>query len=175
MKSCEIDDYLIGDVLLEDLIMFDKEILKDVYGDDIIIHFWNKKGKNERKIELTMDLQELSPELRNIFCGDKLRVVTYQRIIEHSDYVYEVHHRVKLKILGAEFIKVRPHFILKRNDGKTTFSAKVEVHAIFPHPLNTIIEKYIIDSAREELKRYVHAIKKILPEISRLNDINQFL
>lgn len=139
----------------------DPRVLSIVHGEDLDLGPW--RG-GVRRLAFSMNASSavpVPPEVRRIVCGDRMRTSVRQKVVRSTDDVHEVQSRVRLHVLGAELLKIRPKFALTRvlspasSVGEIEFSASVEVHAVFPSPLNRVIEAFMIAQSRHELEKYV--------------------
>jgi hypothetical protein len=159
MKFCELNDVDLGNLTIDQAvgITYADDVLKEVHGESLRIHRWHK---SQRKLEMQMELHGVPNELKKILGGDKMRATVRQKVTHTSDTLHEVHNGVRLHILGAELVKIRPRFQLRRMDDRTFFSAKVVVHAVFPPPLNHIAEHFMVQNASRDIHHYAAAIQK---------------
>lgn len=138
--------------------VFAPDTLRKVHGDDMEISEW-KNG--QRKLHMHFKGLQIPEQVRKCLSGGSDPRVTVKQVIEKSDPdEHRVRNRVRLHLLGQEFIKVRPRFSLTSMLNITRFTASVEVHAIFPPPLNGIVEAFMIEESQKDILKYIEAIEE---------------
>lgn len=135
--------------------IYNESVLKNVHGDDYIATPWHK---DKRKLQYSIIVDgAVPPEISRLVCGgDKMRVTTIQSKCISGDSL-ELKNRVRLHCLGAELVKIKPTFRLfkKPNEQGVFFSARIEHHAIFPAPLNHIIERFMCAQSEKHMNHYL--------------------
>ena len=130
----------------------------DVYGVTARIDPWKKCGMR-RRIHLSIS----RPDGIEAFLKDAGRTVCAtltQRIIKLPEST-EVRGSVRLHILGAEFIKIRPKTTVESTEGGgALLRTTVEMHAVFPPPFARIVEDIMANKASEELQRFVQSVRR---------------
>jgi hypothetical protein len=143
-------------------VVYGEPLMKTMHGDNATIEPWRN---NRRKLRVVMDSESvipLAPEVRRFVCGNKVRSTIKQKIEKNTEELHEVKSDIKLHVLGAEFFKVRSLFQLKRHPSdakRTTFDSRVEVHAVFPPPLNHIFENFMIEHAKKDIEYYTQQMQ----------------
>ena len=73
-----------------------------------------------------------------------------------------MHGSIKLRIIGAELIKIRPRTVLSDSGGGVEVHMGVEMHAVLPPPLDRVVEDIMARQAAGELDRYADAVVEAL-------------
>ena len=156
-------------------LVFDPDTLRQVHGQDMEISEW-KNG--QRKLHMHFKNLQIPEQVRKCLSGGSDPRVTVKQVIEKSDDPAEhrVKNKVRLHLLGQEFIKVRPRFSLMTSVDQvgavaTRFAASVEVHAIFPPPLNGIVEAFMIQESQNDILKYIEVIEAKRREKQKQNKI----
>lgn len=154
-QSPKID---LGDIQLDDAanIVYGEDLMKIMHGEDVQIEPWKN---NRRRLRITMDADSVIPlpeEIRKFVCGSRVKSTVKQRIVANTANLHSVKSNVKLHVLGSEFLRIRSIFNLSRckETNKTLLNSEVEVHAIFPPPLNKMLEGFMIHHAEHDIAFY---------------------
>ncbi len=118
---------------------------------------WNK---NKRKIHFEMPNENIPPPLLQIIGGGKLRITMTQIKKEEKGKVLII-NKVRPHILGAELLKIRPTFTLSESNGGTAFDIRCEMHAVFPPPLDSIIEEFMLAAIKANYEWFILSISQI--------------
>ena len=153
-------------------VVFGEQVLRRVHGDGLRIEPWNEAGVRTLKIcverpEITPDAGAAGPSglagLMGNACAKTVKTTVTQQIHRDTDAT-QVSSKVRLKMLGAEFIKIRPLFEIYRDateDGMM-FKATVELQAVIPPPMCHLVEGFMEAQTLESLNEYVTAISDLL-------------
>ena len=141
------------------------ETVHDVYGDDSDVGPWSRRGV--RRVRLTVArpagldgiIRSSQPE------QDQLRATLKQWIARDersSGGPFEVHGSVRLHVLGAELIKIRPRTSVVPSEDKcgARMRTTIELHAVFPPPLAGIVENIMAAQATHEVARFNDAVRR---------------
>ena len=143
-------------------VAYGKPFLKLIHGDDVEVGEWRKFRK--LKLKMPSDSVPIPKDIRRFICGNEVRSTVKQKVLEDSFARHSVLNIVKPHVLGSEFIRIRSRFDFEQNqnDSPVTFRGHVEVHAIFPPPLNSILEGFMIDRARYDIEYFTSVLDKTL-------------
>ena len=135
--------------------MFNNDTLLIVHGPSLRTTEWHN---NKRIVKFSINIDNVPKEIRRVFCGSKLKITTKQEMHESLKQLHIV-NKIRLHFLGAEFIKIKPSFVLQESDGEIFISGNVEHHAILPPPLDKIAEHFMSIQTQRELDSYRDIIK----------------
>ena len=140
---------------------FGEDTLRKLHGNDVVITPWDER--NRLVLKFTINMEHVPTELRRIFCGSRMRVTAKQQLVREEGRC-EVSSRMKMHIMGAELIRVRPRFTLKEGpEGLVCMEGCVDHAAMLPPPVNAIAEAFMYNSSKEQLSRYSGIIKESYP------------
>lgn len=161
MKEVTIPPQTLGEISIETAFdaLFSREFLKKIHGDSLRVSGWNED--DERTIQFSVNIDKVPIELRRIFCGNKLRITTHQTVRKEPGQ-WTVTNKLKMHCLGAEFVRVRPVFVLGTDaDSHTThISVRVEHDAFMPPPINRVVETFMASQTRRELESYEAIVRE---------------
>lgn len=102
----------------------------------------------KRDIEFDMPPVGVPPALLAFVGGGKISAKVRQSRTGDPDTEIVVSNRVRPKVLGAELVRIRPKFTLRKiTDDSTVLAVACEVHAIAPPPLAGIAEGFMVKTA----------------------------
>jgi hypothetical protein len=123
------------------LVFDDRATLDAVHGAGR----WNATpwSDNKRDIRFEMEPGSIPPAVLKIIGNGKMAADVRQTVTASSDAVVVV-NKVKPKVIGAEFVRVRPTFTLtKLGPDATSVGVSCDVCAIFPPPFNGMVEDFM--------------------------------
>lgn len=121
---------------------------------------------NKRVVKFNIPHDNMPKQLVNIVGGGKIGVTTKQAIKQKTDDKIMVDNKVRPHILGAEFVKIRPTFTLtKMNNNKTELDIHCKLFAIFPPPLNHIMEGFMLVATKANYDWFKAALGSKQPSI----------
>ncbi len=157
--------------------VYGDDTIRRVYGAGTCIGPWSVRGRPSRRLELKLDRPdglEVMPSMRGLQ-GSTVGAMLRQRVVRdepgppgHASgacarRLHEVHGSIKLRILGAELIKIRPRTVLSdAGGGVVEVHMGVEMHAVLPPPLDRAVEDVMARQAAGELDRYAAAVVEAL-------------
>lgn len=101
-----------------------------------------------RDMSFDMSPSEFPPVLLAFVGRGKITAQVRQTRTGDPDTEIVVTNRVRPQILGAELVRIRPKFTLRRvTDDATVLAVACEVHAIVPPPLAGIAEGFMVKTA----------------------------
>lgn len=129
-----------------------------LYGNETHVGAWDSRGR--RRLHIQMPKPQAADACKVLRLGNEafIPATLHQRIIRSEPNVmHEVRGWLRLKVLAAELIKIRPRTILTScdNNTKCRVSTTVEMHAVLPPPFNRLIENIMAERASSELERFV--------------------
>jgi hypothetical protein len=114
----------------------------------------------KRDIEFDMPPVGVPPALLAFVGGGKIAARVLQTRTGDPDTAIVVSNRVRPKVLGAELVRIRPKFTLRKvSDDSTVMSVECEVHAIAPPPLAGIAEGFMVKTAELSFSFLESALK----------------
>ena len=153
--------------------VYGDDTIRRVYGADTGIGPWSVRGRPSRRLELKLDRPdglEVMPGMRGAQ-GPTVGAMLRQRVVRDvparpappgAGRLHEVHGSIKLRIIGAELIKIRPRTVLSDSGGGVEVHMGVEMHAVLPPPLDRVVEDIMARQAAGELDRYADAVVEAL-------------
>jgi len=137
--------------------VFSPDTLRKIHGEDMTITDWNEK--RERTFRFYVETPGIPNEVKQFFCGSRLKITTKQSYTHQPTRVV-VKNKVKLHVLGAELVSVRPTFTLDHfpEEKTTTLSVRIEHRARFPPPLNGIIENFMTETSKRAFQTFVNVV-----------------
>jgi hypothetical protein len=185
MKEFHLNPFSIGShhASLKDAfhwVLNDESMIKAVHGNETIIGEWKKDPSNKhkmvRKIVTEFDFSTLSLESLKSYLSSTKAVVSIKQSVDNTSLHSSssnhcvIKNKIKLKLFGGEFIKIRPKFILthdtkhdtKHIDHTFTFQANVKASSFIPLPINDAIEMFIIQQSEDNLRTYERVLKEKL-------------
>lgn len=133
-------------------LIFGTDMMKELYGKDVDVGPWKciDESKKSRKIKGAVKMHGAPKEILKVLGGNTLRATTAQTIKTNVDEIH-VDHNVKMHFLGAELVRVKPTFVLKKEENRSIFAANVKLDAFFPPPLNFVIEGFMANFAKNQV------------------------
>jgi hypothetical protein len=102
----------------------------------------------QRDISFDMPPVGVPPALLAFVGRGKIEARVRQTRTGDADSEIVVSNRVRPKIIGAELVRIRPRFTLRKvSDKETAVAVACEVHAIVPPPLAGIAEGFMVKTA----------------------------
>lgn len=118
--------------------------------------------KNKRKIHFEMQNENIPGPLLQILGGGKIRVTATQIKKEERDKgKIVVVNKIRPHLLGAEFIKIRPTMTLTETTGGTLFDIRCEMHAVFPPPLNSMLEEFMLMAIKFNYEWFIQSLGQL--------------
>jgi len=143
--------------------------VRRVYGAETGIGPWSSRGQPRRRLQLRLD-KPAGIEVAIRSDGPTVGATLTQRVVrDQPPSLHEVRSGIRLNVLGAELIKIRPRTVLRLSpdpDGEgpgVEVHMTVEMHAVLPPPLNRVVEEVMARQAQVELDRYADAVLDALP------------
>lgn len=147
------------------------DMMRSVHGPDDLLRYEEWGQDDRRRIEFRVRLggngeNSLPPEIRDRLLPSsstdsksdgRLHVVAHQRLERCRPDTWEVHNRLRFKVLGAELFSVRPTYWLRKDHargGTVTLGGRVEHRARLPPPFNGVVEAFMADSTKRQLADY---------------------
>ena len=159
MVAFEIKGVSLNSLSFEDAkkLVFHETLLQKIYGPDIEVGQW-KDG--QRTLKMVMDIPSNVPyELVRFFCGNKIVVTVKQKIKISNKNLHEVKSRVHMHVFGDDLWKIRPRWTIRMDPrGKPFLDTCVEVSTLLPPPLRQIMERFLLENAENDLRKYVATI-----------------
>lgn len=124
------------------LVFDDKETLDAVHGTGR----WSSTpwASGKRSIDFEMEPAGIPPIVLKVIGNGKMAAHVKQTISGSPESELRVANKVRPKVIGAEFVRVRPTFTLtKESDQVTRVAVSCDVCAMFPPPLNGIVEEFM--------------------------------
>lgn len=132
-------------------VVFGRSTLEKIHGMGVKVTDWKN---NQRKLQFSINIDNVPRELRRFVCGNKLRVASKQEMTRTSNEI-SVTNKVRMHFLGSELFKVKPRFSITSADENTSImNGRVEHHALLPPPLNIIAEHFMSLHTQRELDTY---------------------
>ena len=138
--------------------IFGEGMLRVLYGADVSIGAWTtaSDASRTRTIKGKVDVDGAPEEIMRVLGGSKLRASTIQTVRDtskNSDQSIQVQNKVRMHFLGAELVRVRPQFLIRKSasDRQPVFQADVKLDAFFPPPVNMIVESFMATFARKQI------------------------
>ena len=155
--------------------------IRQIYGPATTIGAWSARG--ERRIQLRLPKPEgLDVALRSLrgktFVGAALK----QRVErDEKQRLHEVRGSIRLKLLGAELIKIRPSTVVSRMLDSAAFvhessympsdavevRTTVELHAVLPPPFDRVVEGVMAMQAEEDMARFAEVLARAVEDKTR--------
>lgn len=134
-----------------DLVFNDTSVMDAVHGPGLwTIGPWSVQG--ERVMEFEMNPGNIPAPVLQIIGNGKMTARTKQRMRSAPGSV-TVTGTVRPKVVGAEFVRVRPVFTLAGVDAtSTSVAVTCQCCAILPPPFNTLVEDFMIWTAAESFE-----------------------
>ena len=160
--------------------------IRQIYGPATTIGAWSARG--ERRINLRLPKPEgLDVALRSLrgktFVGATLK----QRVErDEKQRLHEVRGSIRLKLLGAELIKIRPSTVVVSQTLHVSDAAAfvhessympnaghadavevrttVELHAVLPPPFDRVVEGVMAMQAEEDMARFAEVLARAVEE-----------
>lgn len=157
MKEVIIPPIPIGDMSLDEAFhkVFGEPTLQKVHGPTLKVSDWKNK---QRKVQFSLEVRQIPPEIRRFFCGDRFRITTRQTRIDMPAQI-DVKNKIRMHFVGAEFFCVKPCFRLQQHGCQTYISGRVEHHAILPPPLNIIAETFMAEQSKREMEHFGNVLR----------------
>ena len=176
MKIFEISNFSIGQVNIGYVIevAYSLPFMRFIHGDNVkVTHArlqdkHDEKSWDKRKVLITMSSNSvpIPKEIKRFVCGGDHTRSTVRQQVMMKDLVNERKHVVKSvvipHVLGSEFLRIRSLFTFREHDNQTVFDGKVEVHAIFPPPLNGIVESFMVEHAKYDILCFTSSLSQYL-------------
>lgn len=107
---------------------------------------------SKRKIRFEMEPGNIPPPVLKIIGNGKMAADVQQTVTMSSESVV-VKNSVRPRVIGAEFVRVRPTFTLtKLGPDSTSVGVSCDVCAIFPPPFNGMVEDFMKKTAEISFK-----------------------
>lgn len=132
------------------LVFDDRATLDAVHGAGK----WNATpwADGKRRITFNMEPGNIPPPVLKIIGNGKMAADVQQTITACPDSLV-VKNSVRPKVIGAEFVRVRPTFTLtKLGPDSTSVGVSCDVCAIFPPPFNGMVEDFMKKTAEISFK-----------------------
>lgn len=101
-------------------------------------------ASGKRTIDFELEPAGIPAVVLKIIGNGKMAAHVKQTISGCPESELRVANKVRPKVLGAEFVRVRPTFTLtKESDLETRVAVSCDVCAMFPPPLNGIVEEFM--------------------------------
>jgi len=166
MKVSVFDNVLVrsncgnSDIQLIDFFdnVFGEKTLRFVHGDTVKVQPWDD---NKRTVKFALAVNAIPNELKKIFCGDSLRITSFQkRTLLNPEKEIILHQKIRMHFLFAELFSVRPTFTLKKTDTGIFFSSRIEHKARLPIPLNMISEEFMKKNSEQQVETLLNFIRR---------------
>lgn len=149
-----------------------RETLQVIHGTDVTVGSW--RG-NRRQIQTDTPMPSGMPAAVRACAGnsDRLRMTIRQHRVYTSDPAgnplkMAVHSKLKMHVLGAELCGVRPMLSFSVDPSMhLTFGCKIKMYAIFPPPLNSICERFMLETCKNEIALYVDTMREAVRRARR--------
>ena len=160
MKEFSVSNFPLGNISLEEAFhkVFSPDSLRRIHGTDMMITDWNHKL--ERSFQFFVDLPQIPNEIKRFFCGSRLKITTKQQMTKTENNI-QVKNKIKLHVLGAEFVSVRPTFYLHHENKRSFLSINIEHRARFPPPLNKIIEGFMTHTSERAFETFTRLVLQV--------------
>lgn len=157
MKEFVIPNLYLGNISLEEAFhkVFGPDTMRKIHGEEMTLTPWNHK--HERTFKFYVDIPQVPKEIKSLFCGNRLQITTKQQRIDMSDCI-QIKNKVKLHVLGAELVSIKPSFNLYHILNQTYLSVNIEHRARFPPPINSILEGFMVETSKKAFQTFVHVI-----------------
>lgn len=140
------------------------ETAVDAYGPGTDVGPWSRRGV--RRVGLSI-LRPAGLDAVLQTGGEPssfVRATLTQRVVRDDldrGGPLDVRGSIRLHVLGAELIKIRPMTTVAASACTgSVMRTTVEMHAVFPPPLCGIVEAIMADRARSEVRRFVEAVRR---------------
>ena len=150
--------------------VYGDDTVRRVYGAETGIGPWSSRGQPRRRLQLRLD-KPAGIEIAIRSDGPTVGATLTQRVVRDQPLsLHEVRSSIRLNVLGAELIKIRPRTVLRLSPDPADpegpgveVHMTVEMHAVLPPPLNRVVEEVMARQAQVELDRYADAVLDALP------------
>jgi hypothetical protein len=125
-----------------ELVFNDERVLNDVHGEGRWRATpWSPKSP-ARKISFEMNPAGVPPIVLKVIGNGKMAADVSQRRSDSGSAI-KVVNSVRPRVLGAEFVRIRPTFTLRAVPEGTAVGVRCEVHAILPPPMSGAVEDFM--------------------------------
>lgn len=163
MKVYDIKNISLGVIEFEKAVELaqSSEVLSQVHDNFVIVQEWRHHC---RKFQIDIKIENAPIGIKQLLNSDTVKATVTEKIIELSKTKYDVRLHLKLHIFGAELLKIRPRIVLTKDcDTQEVFlSSRVEVHAVFPPPMDALTETFMIGHAEKYITYHTDMIKQYI-------------
>lgn len=146
---------------VSELVLEDPRVLNAMYQNNkcVIASPW----KNDtRKLAFEMPSGGIPQVVLNVVGGGAIKVDMWQtRRASPDGRSVVITNKVKPKILGAEFVRIRPTLTLARDPddhARTRMTMNCKMYAIMPPPMNSMLEGAMLHATRLQYAWFTAAL-----------------